>query len=159
MKKILASGTGSEMPYNALASDESSVEWKLTRTGRGPVSCESERTTSVLRADFFQHPPIASGFSLLNDLLSELADDPAVIEARRELGQEIADSGDAPSLTVLRLKKGLSQKQLADAIGTSQAAVSRLEAGEQEPRLTTLRKLAAALEVDLDTLAGAFPDE
>lgn len=49
-----------------------------------------------------------------------------------------------------RLVAGLSQKQLADRIGTSQAAVARMEAGAYRPRVETLLKLAAALHVTFE---------
>jgi DNA-binding XRE family transcriptional regulator len=146
------------MPFNALISDDTSYEWRVTRPARGPVSCEKEHTSSVHRVDFFQHAPIPDGFGLLGDLLSELANDPGLVEARKELGREKA-RGDRPTLTILRLQQGMSQSELAVAISTSQAAISRLESGEQEPRLVTLRKLAAALEVDLNVICQAFPDE
>ncbi|WP_443026634.1 helix-turn-helix domain-containing protein [Sphingomonas sp. IC-11] len=60
---------------------------------------------------------------------------------------------------MLRLQRGMSQGELARIMSTSQAAISRLESGEQEPRLLTLRKLADALDVDLNVLGRAFPDE
>jgi ribosome-binding protein aMBF1 (putative translation factor) len=46
-----------------------------------------------------------------------------------------------------RLAAGLSQKQLADRIGTSQSAVARMESGTYRPRVETLLKLADALHV------------
>lgn len=49
-----------------------------------------------------------------------------------------------------RLSAGLSQKQLAQQIGTSQAAVARMEAGTYRPRVETLLKLAAALRVTFE---------
>ncbi len=54
---------------------------------------------------------------------------------------------------------GLSQRDLAARMGTSQAAVARLEAGGVASTLTTLQKVASALDlrvsVDLlETAAG-----
>ncbi|MPZ15862.1 MAG: helix-turn-helix domain-containing protein [Chloroflexi bacterium] len=49
-----------------------------------------------------------------------------------------------------RLSAGLSQKQLAEQIGTSQAAVARLEAGTYRPRIETLHRLATALHVTFE---------
>jgi len=49
-----------------------------------------------------------------------------------------------------QLSAGLSQKQLAQQIGTSQAAVARMEAGTYRPRVETLLKLAAALRVTFE---------
>ncbi len=47
-----------------------------------------------------------------------------------------------------RTLKALTQAQLAERAGVTTATVARIERDEIEPRMTTLRKLAAALEVD-----------
>lgn len=44
-----------------------------------------------------------------------------------------------------RESAGLSQRELARRMGTSQAAVDRLEAGGVAPTLTTLQRVASAL--------------
>lgn len=44
-----------------------------------------------------------------------------------------------------RIEKGLSQKQLADIIGTKQSAISRLESGDYNPSVIFLGKIAHAL--------------
>jgi transcriptional regulator with XRE-family HTH domain len=49
----------------------------------------------------------------------------------------------------LREKRGLSQRELAERLGTTQSAVARLEAGNVSPSLPTLDKVAAALGVEL----------
>jgi transcriptional regulator with XRE-family HTH domain len=49
----------------------------------------------------------------------------------------------------LREKRGLSQRELAERLGTTQSAVARLEAGNVSPSLPTLDKLADALGVEL----------
>ena len=48
-----------------------------------------------------------------------------------------------------RLKRGWSQTQLAEAIGTRQPVVSRLERGEGNPSLQTLQRIAKALDLSL----------
>jgi len=48
----------------------------------------------------------------------------------------------------LRTLRALTQAELADRAGVTTATVARIERDEIEPRMTTLRKLAAALEVD-----------
>lgn len=45
-----------------------------------------------------------------------------------------------------RLERGLSQKQLADKMGTQQSALSRLESGNYNPSLAFLKKVATALD-------------
>ena len=44
-----------------------------------------------------------------------------------------------------RIKKGLTQKELAKRIGTKQSAISRLESGTYNPSLKFLQKTAKAL--------------
>ena len=45
----------------------------------------------------------------------------------------------------LRLSQGLSQKDLAQKVGTRQSAISRLESGEYNPSVEFLSKVAHAL--------------
>lgn len=49
----------------------------------------------------------------------------------------------------LREKRGLSQRELAERLGTTPSAVARLEAGNVSPSLPTLDKVAEALGVEL----------
>ncbi len=48
-----------------------------------------------------------------------------------------------------RLKKNMSQKELAQKMGTKQSALSRLESGTYNPSLLFLKKVAAALDAKL----------
>lgn len=41
-----------------------------------------------------------------------------------------------------RIENNLTQEQLAEAMGTSPSAISRLESGQHQPNLDTLRKFA-----------------
>ncbi|MBP5357390.1 MAG: helix-turn-helix transcriptional regulator [Clostridia bacterium] len=54
----------------------------------------------------------------------------------------------------LRQKKNLSQQVVADGIGTSQANLSRWEAGRITPSILQCWKLAAFFGVSLDYLVG-----
>ena len=51
-------------------------------------------------------------------------------------------------LKKLRTLRALTQAEVAERAGVTTATVARVERNEIEPRMTTLRKLAAALEVD-----------
>ena len=51
-----------------------------------------------------------------------------------------------------RLERGWTQEELARATGLASVQVSRIERGRREVRLTTLLRLAAALDVSLDRL-------
>ena len=55
----------------------------------------------------------------------------------------------------LRKKKAISRDQLAKAIGTSGAIIGRYERNEVTPSVEVAAKLADALDVSLDYLAGA----
>lgn len=55
----------------------------------------------------------------------------------------------------LRTLHGLSQSEVARRMGTSQSAVSQIEAGERNPSFETLRSLADALSVSVSRLVGA----
>ena len=55
-------------------------------------------------------------------------------------------------LKLIRERKALTQDQLARLAGVSRITVARLEAGVDEPRPTTTRKLADALGVQPEAL-------
>jgi len=48
-----------------------------------------------------------------------------------------------------RIKRGWSQTELAKAVGSRQPVISRLERGEGNPSLSTLYKIAKALDLSL----------
>ena len=54
----------------------------------------------------------------------------------------------------LRKDKGLSQRQLAQEIGTSQANLSRWEQGLNEPSIIECWKIADYFDVSIDFLCG-----
>lgn len=49
------------------------------------------------------------------------------------------------SLKTLRLSKGISQKQLAELIGSRQPYIARLESGTGNPTMDTVMRIAKAL--------------
>ena len=55
----------------------------------------------------------------------------------------------AYEIRALREKKGLSQRQLAELVGTTQSANARLEGGRISPSLPTLDRIANALDAEL----------
>jgi transcriptional regulator with XRE-family HTH domain len=73
------------------------------------------------------------------------ATDPAFREARERLRPQFEFRR---ALIGARLAAGLTQKQLAERLGTTQSAVDRLESGQRMPTLDTLYKLAAVLGLD-----------
>ena len=59
-----------------------------------------------------------------------------------------------PMLRQIREAQGYSLRTLAEKVGMSYVALFRLESGETDPRLSTLRKLAKALKVTVGDLIG-----
>jgi ribosome-binding protein aMBF1 (putative translation factor) len=64
-------------------------------------------------------------------------------DARRayQLGQEVR---------ALREAMGLSQRELAERMGTTQSVIARLEGGGSRPSLTTLERIAEALGMTIE---------
>jgi ribosome-binding protein aMBF1 (putative translation factor) len=60
-----------------------------------------------------------------------------------EVGEQVRDAREAA---------GLTQRELASRMGTSQAAIARLEAGGVGATLTTLQKVATALNLEVAVL-------
>lgn len=59
------------------------------------------------------------------------------------------------TLRSLRTQAGMSQEELASKAEVSRASVQNWEGGRREPRRAELRRLAAALGVDVATLTQA----
>lgn len=53
-----------------------------------------------------------------------------------------------------RKDQGMTQSELANALGTSQSAVSQIEAGERNPTYDMIRRLADQLNVSAGYLMG-----
>ncbi|WP_422446022.1 helix-turn-helix domain-containing protein [Thermoanaerobacterium sp. DL9XJH110] len=59
----------------------------------------------------------------------------------------------------LREQKGLTQKQLAELIGTTEASLSRYENNLREPKAEIISRLANALGVSADYLLGKSEED
>lgn len=103
-------------------------------------------------------------FQSLVDAADEAADRLAVQDFRRKLAEgaeelvpaEVVDRillGEN-RIRVWRDHRKLSAAVLAERAGIAQSFLSQLETGRREGKLVTLRKIAAALNVTLDELAG-----
>lgn len=66
---------------------------------------------------------------------------------------------DYQRLSTTRKRRGLSQTQLAEMIGTTPQNLSRYENGIREPKATTLAAIAKALDVSSSYLLGITDDE
>lgn len=85
-------------------------------------------------------------FKPFSQLKKELLSDPEVkkyydaLEPEYRLITSVIDK---------RLKKKMSQHELARKVGTGQSAISRLESGEGNPSMKFLQKVADALDARL----------
>jgi transcriptional regulator with XRE-family HTH domain len=70
------------------------------------------------------------------------------LDYRREHERTRLANDVAIKVIAYRAQRGLSQAQLARQIGMRQPHVARLEAGDHEPSLATLARLADALDLD-----------
>jgi transcriptional regulator with XRE-family HTH domain len=70
-------------------------------------------------------------------------------EVRRELERTALANDVAIRIIRYRTEHALSQTQLARQLGLHQSAIARLEAGDHEPSLATLARLAKGLEIGL----------
>lgn len=59
----------------------------------------------------------------------------------------------------LRIEQALTQRELADKAGVGVNTVNRIELNETEPHMSTLRKLARALEVAPRELVRSSGDD
>jgi ribosome-binding protein aMBF1 (putative translation factor) len=80
---------------------------------------------------------------------TELLKDKEIKRTYKELGPEFTL---IEMIIRKRIKKGLTQRELAQKIGTKQSAISRLESGAYNPTFSFLQKLADALGVRLKIL-------
>ena len=81
-----------------------------------------------------------------DDYIAEIeAQSPAFREARERLRPQFEFR---KAVIGARLAAGLTQRQLAERMGTSQAAIARLESGTRLPTIETLYRLAQILGID-----------
>lgn len=80
----------------------------------------------------------------------ELLKDPALRAEIEKLGPEYTI---ARQIIELRMKKKLTQQDLAKKAHTSQVVISRLENGQANPSVRLLKRVFNALDKDLDVVA------
>ena len=56
------------------------------------------------------------------------------------------------NLKLARIKKNLTQKQLAELVGVSSSSINRIETGKQILKIDMLNKLAEILEIPVNEL-------
>ena len=65
-------------------------------------------------------------------------------------------TAEGDTLRTLRLRKGMSQSELAAAVGTSQPHIARIERGTENVTIDTCRRLVRALDIDMNALDAAL---
>jgi ribosome-binding protein aMBF1 (putative translation factor) len=87
----------------------------------------------------------ASDLKPADQVHTAMLDDP---EYRREYERTAFAHAVAARITEYRATRGLSQSALARQLGMKQPAIARLEAGDHEPSLTTLSRIAHGLAIE-----------
>jgi DNA-binding XRE family transcriptional regulator len=103
---------------------------------------------------------LPEGFSEIDHLVAAEERDPAIASAIAEGRKLVAETFYATPtqpLCYYRLRKGWSQKQLAERASTSQSYIARLESGAVDPQVSTLRRLAEVLGMPAAELLNALP--
>ena len=84
---------------------------------------------------------MSSGRIAMRDVAKEWLKDPEFRAEYKALGPEFAL---ASALIEARSRAGMTQAQVAEAMGTTQAVIARLEGGRVKPSTRTLERFARA---------------
>jgi ribosome-binding protein aMBF1 (putative translation factor) len=87
-----------------------------------------------------------SKFSTFDDLQKEWMGDPKFVAEWKKVEPEYQI---ARQMIGARIKKKMSQEELAKKVGTGQAVISRLEGMNASPSLSLLKRVASALEIKI----------
>jgi ribosome-binding protein aMBF1 (putative translation factor) len=83
----------------------------------------------------------------MNELRKKLEKNPEFRDSVKELELHFKL---ANAVLKARIKKGWSQIELAEVVGTKQANISRIEAGLANPTITLVNKLVKALDLEIN---------
>lgn len=87
--------------------------------------------------------------------MASLESNPEHAAGLKEARAWVADAfyeEDGETLKTVRLRKGFTQKQLAELVGTSQPQIAKLERGLADPLRSTCKRLCEALSISPDKL-------
>lgn len=87
-----------------------------------------------------------STFATFEELEAELMSDPRFVKEWKKIEPEYQLKR---QLIGARLKKKMTQAQVAKKIGTGQAVISRLESGSAKPSISLLQRVARALDTEI----------
>jgi len=125
-----------------------------------PAPASSTRRSSVVWVDEFRPRdiPAPEDYEDIDDVVARHETDNErrryLEEARIALATREQDR--FTGLAALRLRKGWSQKRLADEVGTSQPHIARLEVGHEDILMSTARRLATALGTSIEEINTAL---
>ncbi|MGQ7957654.1 helix-turn-helix domain-containing protein [Pseudomonas sp. SP16.1] len=126
-------------------------------SGNTQPAASSKATAEVFSFEAAITPPkrqskFSSISAFILDIEKEKEHKDGIAKARKWVA-ETQYAGSKKTLKLIRMSKGLSQKALGDLTGTSQSHIARIEAGREDVRLSTLKKLSQALGLTLDELS------
>lgn len=121
----------------------------MTWTNVAPEQSAATRTNVYT----LQIPVVVSNLSKKHSAFDELVD---ALENDESCSNEFIEAGEwftknftdgSRTIRTERLRKGLSQKQLAHILETSQPQIAKLESGKVDPQFSTCQKLCVALDL------------
>lgn len=104
-------------------------------------------------------PEVPSAHQSIGDLVSNGSKDEtrrAALEQARAWVADTFHAEDGDTVRSLRLRKGWSQTQLANELGTSQPHIARIERGTENVTIETCRRLCRVLGIDMNMLDAAL---
>lgn len=117
---------------------------------------------SVVVEDSTLDPAIARGGMEASAYLAKLELDPEMAAAMRSMRKQLAmvrTQNEACSLSILRMRAGLSQAQLATAMETSQPNIARWEKDPEQMTAKSIRRMANVLQVKEQAIHDAMQPE
>lgn len=117
--------------------------------GVGSSIATASPTADVIYREFGAAKPLPiQNASSLQSLIEEFEGDAEFAAHLAEARQEFAATwyqDETNTLTSLRLSSGMSQAKLAEAAGTTQSYIARIERGQSDPGTEMIDRLAQAL--------------
>ena len=146
-----------------MKTNQSQNELLTTTTSSEEIKIISDETslaevyTPDFRGQFNVAERALDNHSAFDELVQQWEqDEPEKLSEARHWVADQFYTDEEETIKTIRLKKGLSQAQLADLMGTKQPYISRIEKGTENFMLSTMRELSTALEIDMNTLERAI---
>lgn len=143
---------------NASSTPIKTFNEKIVGTAATATTNKAKATVFNIEA-CFKEVVTPAKYTSIDDLVSEWSQDADMRKALEDARQWYAEqyhAEDGVTVRNMRLKKGWSQTQLAEALGSSQSHVARIERGTENVSIETCRKLCTALDIDMNALDAAL---